>query len=128
MNVGGPESGFLVLRAADCAEIRGERIEPDIKNVRLFAGNGNAPANRSARDAEIAEAAFDEAEHFVAAGFGLGEIGMLGVPIEQRLLKSRKFEKIIFFGDSFGWAAAIAAGLARPPVHVSIVGDAVLPR
>jgi len=77
MKIGGPESGFLILRAADGAEIRRERVEPDVKNVRLLTGNGNAPANRGARDAEIAEAAFDEAENFVAAGFGLDEIGCL---------------------------------------------------
>ncbi len=69
VEIGGKESGLLVLRATDSTEIGGERIEPDVKNVRLFPGNGNAPANRGARDAEIAEAAFDEAENFVAAGF-----------------------------------------------------------
>src|SRR6266849_2692057 len=56
MEIGGPESGFLILRAAYGAEIRRQRVEPDIKNVGLFAGYGNAPANRCSRDAEIAEA------------------------------------------------------------------------
>ena len=82
MNVGGTETCFFILGAADSAEIRRERIEPDIKNVWLFAGYGDALANRGSRNAEIAEATFDEAEDFVAACFGLDEIGMLGVPIE----------------------------------------------
>src|SRR5258707_2495515 len=99
MEIGGPESGFLILRAADSAEIRGQRIEPDVKNVRLFAGNGNAPANRSTSDAQIAQAAFDEAENFIAARFRLDEFRMLGVPIEQRFLKSRKLEEIVCLSD-----------------------------
>src|SRR5713226_10075827 len=98
VDIGWPVAGFLVLRAADGAEISGERVEPNVKNVGFFARNGNAPANRSARNAEIAKAAFDEAENFVAAGFGLDEIRVLGVPIEKRLLKRGKFEKIVCLG------------------------------
>ena len=82
MNIRGPESRLFILRAADGAEVRCERIEPNIKNVRFFARDRNAPTNRGARYAEIPEAAFDEAENFVATGFRLDEIRMLGVPLE----------------------------------------------
>src|ERR1700758_3575651 len=101
MEFGGPESGLFMLGATDGAKVRGERVKPNVKNVWLFAGHGNAPANRRTRDAEIAEAAFDEAENFVAASFGLNEIGMLGVPIEERLLERGKLEIEIGFGDGF---------------------------
>ena len=127
MNIGGPEACLLVLRAADSAEIRGQRVEPDVKDVRLFAGNGNAPANGSARDAEIAEASFDEAKNFVAASFGLDEIGMLGVPIEKWLLERGELEIEIGFRDGFRWTATIGTVFAGLYVDVGIVVDAVLP-
>jgi len=60
MEVGRPISNLLVIRAADSAEIRGQGIKPDVKDVRLFAGDRNAPANCCACDAEIAEATFYE--------------------------------------------------------------------
>jgi hypothetical protein len=127
MDIGRPESCFFVLRAADGAEIRSERVEPYVKNVRLFAGYWNAPANRCARDAEVAETAFDETEDFVAASFRLDEIGMLGIPIEKRFLECRELEVEIGFGDGFRGTATIGAVLARLYVDVSIVVDAVLP-
>jgi len=127
MQIGRPESCFLILWAANSAEIRGERVEPDIKDVWLFAGNGNAPANRCARDTEIAEAAFDETENFVAAGFRLNEIGMLGVPIEKRFLERGELEVEIGFGDGFRGTATIGARLAGLHIDISVVVDAVLP-
>ncbi len=127
MEIGWPESGFLILRAADSAEIGGKCVEPDVKNVRLFTRNGNAPANRSARDAEIAEAAFDKAEDFVATSFWLDEIGMLGVPIEKRLLKRRELEIKIRFGDGFRGTAAVGTVFSGLHVDVGVVVDAVLP-
>src|ERR1700676_53714 len=104
MQVGGPVALLLVLRAANGAEIGGQRVEPDVKNVRLFSGNRNAPADGGASDAEIFEAAFDEAEDFVLSGLGLNEIGIFFVEIEQRLLERREFEEIVGFRDGFGGA------------------------
>ena len=51
MHIGGPHAALFVIRAADGAEIGGERVEPDVEDVRLFAGHGNAPADGGARDA-----------------------------------------------------------------------------
>ena len=93
----------------------------------LFARHGNAPANCGARDAEIAEAAFDETEYFIAAGFRLDKTRVLGVPIEKRFLKGRKFKEIVWLGDSFRGPAAIGTVFAGLHVHIGIVVDAVLP-
>ncbi len=127
MEIGGPESRLFILRATDGAEIRRERVEPDVKHVWFFAGNGNAPTNRSARDAQVAEAALDEAENFVAARFGLNEIRMFGVPIEERLLECGELEVEIGFGDGFRGTATVGAVLAGLYVDVGVVVDAVLP-
>src|SRR6202521_259692 len=53
---------------------------------------------------------------------------MLGVPVQQRFLKSRKFEEVIWFSDSFRGPAAIGTVFARLHVHIGIVVDTVLPR
>src|SRR6266849_6448822 len=127
MEIGGPVSRFLVIRAADCTEIRGQGIEPDVEDVRLFSRHGNAPANCGARDAEIAEAAFYETEYFIAAGFRLDKTRVLGVPIEKRFLKGRKFEEIVWLGDSFRGTAAIGTLLPWLHVDICVVVDAVLP-
>jgi len=68
MNIRRARTGFLILRAADGAEI-GVSASTIHRNMRLLAGTG-MPRNRSARDAEIAEAAFDEAENFVGRASG----------------------------------------------------------
>src|SRR5712692_10049784 len=112
MEIGGPESRLFILRATDGAEIRRERVEPDVKHVRLFPGNGNAPTNRSARDAQVAEAAFDETQNFVAARFWLNEIRMFGVPIEERLLECGELEVEIGFSDGFRGTATVGAVVA----------------
>src|SRR2546429_524953 len=127
MKISRPEYCLFILRAADSAEIGGQRIEPDVKDVRLFARDRNTPTNCGACDAEIPEAAFDKAENLVAARFGLNEIPVLGIPIEKRFLKGREFEKVICFGDRFCGPAAIGTVFAGLYVHVGIVVDAVLP-
>src|SRR5207253_6132203 len=127
VHVSGPVTLLFVIGAAHGAEIRGERVEPNVKNVRLFTGNRNAPTNRSASDAQIAQAALDKAQYFVAPRFRLDEFRMLGVPIEKRLLKRREFEEIVGFGDGFGGPPAIGTILARLYVDIRIGIDAVHP-
>src|SRR5579883_2289712 len=112
MQVRGPHTTLFPFGAADGAEIRGEGVEPDVEDVRLFAGNGNAPADGGAGDAEVFQAAFDEADDFVSASFRLNEFGILAIEIEQRFLESGKFEEIVFFGDGFQRTIAIRAEIA----------------
>ena len=109
----GPVATLFVIGTADGAQISGQRVKPDVENVRLFAGHRNAPAKRGARDAEIFQAAFDKADDFVFAGCRLDEIRILLVEIQQRLLKSGKLEEIVFFGDGFGGTAAVGTIVAR---------------
>src|SRR5229473_2576455 len=128
MQIGRPVAALLVIWAADRREIRGECIEPYVKNVRLFAGHRNAPANRRARDAEVLEPALDKAKDFIAARFGLYEIRILRVEIKERLLKRGELKKIILFGDGFGGAAAVRTILSGLHVDIRVVVNAVLSR
>ncbi len=79
-----------------------------------------------ARDAEIAQAAFDEGEYFIAAGFRLNEVGILFVEIEQDVLERGELEEIVRFRDGFRRPSAIGAGLSRLHVNVRVVVNAVL--
>src|SRR5690242_6601780 len=127
MQIRRPHAAAFKLRPADRAETGRERVEPNIKDMWLFAGNGDAPANRRARNAEIFEAAFHETYNLVAARLRLDKIRILFVKIEQRLLKRGQLEEIIFLGNGFGGAATIGAVVARLRViHEGIVVDTVL--
>src|SRR5262249_9166826 len=127
MQIGGPVAALFVFGATNGAEIRSKRIEPDVEDVRLFAGHGNAPANGGAGDAEVFQTAFNEADDFVLAGFRLDEIGILAIEVEQRLLKGGELEEIVFFRDGFERASAIRTVVARfRVVHEGVVVNAVL--
>src|SRR6202008_3158126 len=122
-----PEAAGFVFGAADGAKVGRERIEPDVKDVRLLTRNGDAPANRGARDAEVFQPTFDEADDFVAPRFRLNEIGVLLIKIEQRLLKCRQLEEIVFFGEGFQRPAAVRAKIAGFRIgHKIVVVNAVL--
>src|SRR5882757_7780612 len=128
MQIARPEAALFVFWTADGAEVRRERIEPDVKHVRLLARNRNAPANRGTRDAQILQTAFDETDNFVLARFRLNESRIPFVKIEQRFLKRGQLEIVIFFGDGFRGAAAIGTVVARFRFgHERVVVDAVLP-
>ena len=82
MHVCRPHPAPFELRAAHRAEISCKRVKPNIKNMRFFSRNGNAPPNGRARDAEIFEPAFHETHNLVAARFRPDEIRILFVEIE----------------------------------------------
>src|SRR6516225_4403425 len=127
MHIRRPKTALFVFRAIDGAEIRGKRVEPDIKNVRFLPGNGNAPPDGRAGDAEILQPALHETDNFVAPCLRLDEIRILSVKIKKRLLERGQFEKVIFFGESLGRAATVRTVVARFCVwHKCVVVDTVL--
>ena len=76
--------------------------------------------------------AAEEAEDFVAAGFG-GDEELRGFAVwagfdevEERELEGGEAEVVVGFGDGFGDAAAVRTADAGGAVDVSLVGDAVL--
>ena len=94
-----------------------------------YAGPGNAPFERGAADGEVAQAAADEGDDFIAARFRLDEFRMVAVIIQQRLLELRELEVIIFFLDHLRGPLAIGAERAgRGVIHVQFVVNAVIAR
>src|SRR3954447_18099343 len=76
----------------------------------------NAPVEAGARDAEILQPAFDEANDLVAAAFGADEVGIVTVKLEQRLLILGQAEEPGFLRGPLDrsalWRQLFAPGLA----------------
>src|SRR5262249_41476326 len=106
-----------------------QRIEPDIEDVIAFDRQRDAPFDRGAADGEILQALLDEADYFIAARSGLDPLGIVLVELQQAVREGGELEEVILFGDRFGRAATIRAGIAGLGViHVELVIDAVLTR
>src|SRR6185437_12460264 len=75
-----------IVGIAQPGDVVGESVEPHVHHVTVAAGHGHTPVEAGARDAEILEAALDEADHFVAAALRPDELRVRRIMIEQRLL------------------------------------------
>ena len=112
LQVGRPElvkSGLarIGLPEAGPAQVAGEGVEPDIENMiggflrRL--GNGNAPLDGGTADRKVPQAAANEGDDFIAAGFGADEAGVVLIQREQGLLVGGEAEEeVLFFGPLAG--------------------------
>src|SRR5438128_5980855 len=69
--VGGPQAIEAGLRTAGRREVVDQRIEPDVYGLLRVAGERDAPGLALARDGNVLEARLDQAQHLVAADFGL---------------------------------------------------------
>ncbi len=131
--VGGPvmPESLLILSVGRAeaygGDVVAERVEPDVDDVRGIAGDGDAPGKSGAGDGEIAQAAFDERDDFVAARLGIDEVGIFFVELEKRLGHVGELEEIILLLNGFGDASADRAGCAGSVVvGVEFVEDAIL--
>src|SRR6185312_3988807 len=87
----------------------------------------DAPFERGARNREILQAAANEADDLIAAGFGPDEVRILLVMLQQTITERRQLEEVVFLGDGFGGASAIGTVVAGfGVVDVKLVEDAVL--
>src|SRR5271155_1569871 len=92
----------------------------------VITGPGDAPFDCFAADGKILQAAFDETFYFVEAEIWLHEIGLVSVKLQEFFLVRGEAEKIIFFGNQFGGAAAdLAVGWLRRVAHIEVVVNAV---
>ncbi len=109
-----------VVGIAEAGDVVGQRIEPHVHHVpgvrAVAARHRNAPVEAGARDAEVLEAALDEAEDFIAAAVGLDELGVCGIMVEQPLLVVRQSEKPAGFLGPFDRSAVRRQFFAPLPV------------
>src|ERR1700685_4484743 len=93
---------------------------------RSYAGR-RAQGKSRAADRLIAQSAAHERHYFVAPGFGPDEIRLLGVELQQLVLKRREPEKIILFFHRFRRASALGTRSPRPNrIHVEFIEDTIL--
>src|ERR1700681_3477990 len=76
MDISGPVTiEFVFLDGiADRGDVVGERVGPNVENVFLVTGPGDAPLKGGAADGKIPETTAHEGDYFVAARFGLDEV------------------------------------------------------
>ena len=115
VQVGGPVARKITVDVgiADCCHIRGQRIDPHIHDMIGRSRHFHAPVKAGPRDAEVAQATLDKADHFVAAAIGTDEVGLVGIKSEQPVLIVRQAEEPAFLDGPFDrrslWRQARAA-------------------
>src|SRR5262249_35732139 len=115
-----------IAAVADAGHIGGQGVKPNVEDVLAFAGNRDAPLDRSPRDRKIAQPAADERSHLIAARLGLDELGVLSIEFQQAVFESRELEEEVFLGDRLRRAAAVGAGTAGAGLgHVELAVDAI---
>ena len=84
---------LLVGAVADGGDVVDERVEPDVEDVALVPRARDAPVDRRAGDRDVLQALADDAERLVALALGPHDVGVLLVPVEQRLPKAESRKK-----------------------------------
>ncbi len=101
------------LFAVHRAHISGQRVEPDVEDVLAFARHGDAPFDGGAADGEIVAGRRARTQiTSLRRDSGWMKSGLSFVELQQLVREGRELEEVIFFGDGFGGAAAIGAGVA----------------
>ena len=85
----------------------GQGVEPDVNDMGVIAGNGDAPGKRGPGNGEVAQAFLDEIEHLVTAALRLDKIRIFLDMPDKLILILAHAEKIRFFLELFRGASAI---------------------
>ena len=88
MEVGRPEilvQGGLGIRVSECRDVVGQSVQPDIHDMLGIIRYRNAPRESGARNRQVAQAAFDKADHFIAPAWRQDEIRILVIEFQQPL-------------------------------------------
>ena len=113
MQVGGPELPIQLVMIGGVAQrgdVVGQRVQPHIHSVLGVEVHRNAPLDGGTADAQILQAGLKEiVDHFIFAGRGLDEIGVLLDILDQPVLILAQLEEIGFLAGLFHGAAAIGA-------------------
>src|SRR6185437_13856752 len=79
MKIGRPEGceiSTFRLGITERRDVVRERVEPHIDDMARIARHRNAPGEAGARDRQVAQAALDEADHFVRRARGAMKSGL----------------------------------------------------
>ncbi|OQB51161.1 MAG: hypothetical protein BWX98_02568 [Candidatus Aminicenantes bacterium ADurb.Bin147] len=113
---------------ADPRHVVVQGVIPDINRVGRVPRNGNAPLDRRPGDAQVLEAAADEARDLVHPALRPDEPGMVPVMIEQPLLEGGEAEEIRLLGNNLGFPAAVRTRFRAVGRGRNVVGEEILVR
>ena len=91
---------------ADGGDVVGQGVEPDVGDVAGVPRQRDAPAQRRAADREVLQARADEAEHLVALGLGLDEVGCCSYQSSRRSVVAGEPEEVVLLLQLDDGAAA----------------------
>ncbi len=99
MRVCWPVSPLVARRIwiAECGNVVGQSIDPDIHDVLFITWNRNAPIECRARNRQILQARLYEANDLVATLRRHDEAGIVFIKLKQLVLIIRQTEEIAFF-------------------------------
>src|SRR5690242_12476220 len=100
------EIGIVYFGIAECGDVVGERVEPDIDDMSRISGDRYAPAETRARDRQVLQSATHKADDFIAAAARSDRVGMGVIPGQQAVLPSGQPEKIVFLLEPFDFRPA----------------------
>src|SRR6516164_1905439 len=109
VQVGRPKGRKILtfeFRVPDRGDVVDERIEPNINHVFGVARHRDSPAEASAGDRQIAQAAQDKADDLVAPAARRDRIGVRLVIGQEAVLPRREAEKIVLLFNPFDFGAS----------------------
>src|SRR5206468_10397353 len=93
---------LALARIRERTEVVDEGVYPDISDLLLVPGDRHAPRLAGAADAEVLEAALDEAARLVVAELRQDEVGPLVIQGEQPVLVGGQPEEVVLLLDVLG--------------------------
>ena len=101
---------IAVRLVAECGDIVGERINPDIDDVLVIERNRNAPLDRGTGNAEILESLLNEViEHFLLACLRIDKVRILLDELFQPALVFAQLEEVCLLTGVADLSAAVRA-------------------
>ena len=122
VHVGGP--GRFVARVGEARdrEVVDQRLEPHVHHVGIVVGPRNAPRDPGAahRDLLVLGPLVDDVVDLVVFRFGLDEIGLGPVQVEQLLSEPADLEEVVGFLDPLDLAGGVRRALSVHEVLVHL--------
>ena len=112
VHVGGPVFlvvGIVVRAVAHGGDVVGQCVHPHIHNVLRVKVHRDAPGEACPGDAQILKALLDERDHLVFAAFGLDELRMLLIQLQNAVGIFGETEEIRFLLGPLDLTAAVRA-------------------
>ena len=112
VNIRGPVLAVIrivVGAVAHGGDIIGQRVQPHIHNVLGVKVHGDSPGKAGAGNTQVVQTALDELDHLVFAAFGLNEVRLVLIQLEELVRIVGKAEEISFLLRPLDLAAAVGA-------------------